>query len=107
MIQHLQRHPFLKWVAYFAIWTLISLAFAGQAYLTRAEIGSPVSWGFALAGNLVDWYTFDLLFQHLDLLGHHQRGAGDPIVSPRPRARSAHSGIGKASHRGSLAGVAD
>src|SRR5678816_1652330 len=61
MIQQFQRHPFLKWAAYFAIWTLISLAFAGQAYLTRAEIGSPVSWGFALAGNLVDWYTFAIL----------------------------------------------
>jgi signal transduction histidine kinase len=61
MIQHFQRHPFLKWAAYFAIWMLISLAFAGQSYLTRAEIGSPVSWGFALAGNLVDWYTFALL----------------------------------------------
>jgi two-component system LytT family sensor kinase len=61
MIQRFQRQPALKWVAYFAIWTMISLAFAGQAYLTRAEIGSPVTWGFALGRNLLDWYIFAIL----------------------------------------------
>lgn len=61
MIQRFQRRPFLKWLGYLAVWTLISLAFAGQAYLTRAEIGSPVRWGFAFAGNLIDWYTFAVL----------------------------------------------
>lgn len=48
-------------MVYVAIWTLIGLAFAGQSYLTRAEIGSPVTWRSALGRNLLDWYIFALL----------------------------------------------
>jgi two-component system, LytTR family, sensor kinase len=51
----------LRWLAYFAIWTLIGVAFAGQLYLTRAETGNPVTWRFALNRNLMDWYIFAIL----------------------------------------------
>ena len=51
----------LPWVLYFAIWTVIGLAFAGQLYLTQAEIGRPVNWRFALSRNLIDWYAFAVL----------------------------------------------
>ena len=51
----------LPWVLYFAIWTVIGLAFAGQLYLTQAEIGRPVNWQFALSRNLIDWYAFAVL----------------------------------------------
>ena len=51
----------LPWVLYFAIWTVIGLAFAGQLYLTQAEIGRPVNWRFALSRNLIDWYVFAAL----------------------------------------------
>jgi len=46
---------------YFAVWTIIGLAFAGQLYLTQAEIGHPVDWRFALSRNLIDWYVFAVL----------------------------------------------
>jgi two-component system, LytTR family, sensor kinase len=51
----------VPWLLYFALWTLLGLAFAGQAYLTRAEGGNPITWRFALGRNLVDWYIFALL----------------------------------------------
>lgn len=51
----------VQWLGYFAIWTMIGLAFAGQSYLARAESGSPIPWRFALGRNLIDWYTFAVL----------------------------------------------
>ena len=57
---HLSRRSF-QGVLYFAVWTVIGLAFAGQLYLTQAEIGRPVNWRFALSRNLIDWYVFALL----------------------------------------------
>jgi two-component system, LytTR family, sensor kinase len=51
----------VPWLLYFAIWTLIGLAFAGQAYLTRAESGNPITWRFAVGRNLIDWYIFAVL----------------------------------------------
>lgn len=53
--------PWVQWLGYFAIWTLIGLAFAGQSYLARAESGSAITWRFALGRNLVDWYIFAAL----------------------------------------------
>jgi two-component system LytT family sensor kinase len=51
----------LRWVLAFLLWTLIGLCFAGQLYLSRAKIGQPVSWGFAIGRALSDWYVFALL----------------------------------------------
>ena len=45
----------------FGLWTLIAFCFAGQLYLSRAKIGDPVSWGFALGRSLADWYIFAVL----------------------------------------------
>jgi signal transduction histidine kinase len=42
-------------------WTLVGLAFAGQLYLSRANVGAPVTWQFALGRALADWYVFALL----------------------------------------------
>lgn len=45
----------------FAFWTLIGLAFAGQLYLSKAKVGEPVPWTFAVSRALSDWYVFALL----------------------------------------------
>lgn len=58
---NLLNRPSALWLGYFAIWTLIGLAFAGQSYLARAESGSPIPWRFAVGRNLVDWYIFAML----------------------------------------------
>src|SRR6478609_8601672 len=51
----------LRWLLAFLLWTLIGCCFAGQLYLSRAKIGQPVSWGFAVGRALADWYVFALL----------------------------------------------
>src|SRR2546429_7128087 len=55
------RKQWLKWVLLFCLWTVIGLAFASQLYLSRAKIGDPVSWRFALGRSLADWYVFAIL----------------------------------------------
>src|SRR5439155_16602646 len=45
----------------FGLWTLLGLAFSSQLYLSRANIGSPVSWRYALGRSLADWYLFAFL----------------------------------------------
>jgi signal transduction histidine kinase len=45
----------------FGFWSIIGLSFAIQLYLTRSEIGLPVTWRYAIGRNLVDWYVFALL----------------------------------------------
>ena len=57
----LQRQPGLRLLLAFTFWTLIGLAFAGQLYLSRAQLGSPVPWSFAAGHALADWYVFALL----------------------------------------------
>jgi two-component system, LytTR family, sensor kinase len=61
MPKTLLSRAWVQWLLYFAIWTSIGLAFAGQAYLTRAESGLPITWRFALGRNLIDWYIFAIL----------------------------------------------
>src|SRR5688572_4807628 len=61
MPKNLLNREWVQWLLYFAIWTLIGLAFAGQSYLARAEIGDRVTWRFALSRNLTDWYIFAVL----------------------------------------------
>jgi signal transduction histidine kinase len=60
-VPNFSRKPWLKTLLAFAFWTLIGLAFAGQLYLSRAKIGDPVSWSFAMGRALGDWYVFALL----------------------------------------------
>ena len=50
-----------KWVLYFALWTFMGFAFAGQLYLSRANIGNPVSWGFAISRALASRKAHPLL----------------------------------------------
>lgn len=50
-----------KWILIFLFWTVLGFAFAGQLYLSRAKMGSPVPWSFALNRALADWYVFMLL----------------------------------------------
>ncbi len=57
----LARKPWLKVLLAFAFWTFIGVAFAGQLYLSRAKVGDPVPWSFALGRALGDWYVFALL----------------------------------------------
>jgi two-component system LytT family sensor kinase len=45
----------------FGFWSIIGLSFAIQLYLTRSEIGLPVTWRYAIGRNLIDWYVFALL----------------------------------------------
>ena len=45
----------------FGFWSIIGLSFAIQLYLTRSELGLPVTWRYAIGRNLVDWYVFALL----------------------------------------------
>lgn len=61
MPQPLLSRRSLRWALYFALWTVLGVAFAGQLYLTQAEIGRPVEWRFALSRNLIDWYIFAVL----------------------------------------------
>lgn len=53
--------PWVKWLLLFGLWTLIGLAFAGQAYLSRARAGSPAPWTFVLGRALADWYGYAVL----------------------------------------------
>ena len=46
------RRVWPKWILVFAFWTLLGLAFGGQLYLSRSNIGAPVSWSFALQRSL-------------------------------------------------------
>ena len=55
------RSPWLRWLAAFAVWTLLGLAFASQLYLSRSKVGDPVSWGFALKRAFADWYVYAAL----------------------------------------------
>ena len=55
------RQPWLKCLIALAFWTFIGVAFAGQLYLSRAKVGEPVPWSFALGRALGDWYVFALL----------------------------------------------
>jgi len=55
------RKRLLKWVVLFLVWSAIGLAFSSQLYLSRAQIGDPVSWKFALGHSLADWYVFAVL----------------------------------------------
>jgi two-component system, LytTR family, sensor kinase len=47
--------------AYVAFWLLVSVAFAGQTYLTQYKVGNPVGWTFAFGRSLADWATFGVL----------------------------------------------
>src|SRR5262245_31016145 len=55
------KQTMLTWLGIAGLWTAIGVLFAVQSYLARAEVGAPVSWGFALEKNLADWYIFALL----------------------------------------------
>ncbi len=57
----LQRTSWPRLLIAFAFWTLIGLAFAGQLYLSKAKVGEPVPWSFAVSRALSDWYVFALL----------------------------------------------
>lgn len=46
-----------QWFLLFLFWTAIGLAYAGQLYLSRPNIG----WGLALWRALADWYVFAVL----------------------------------------------
>jgi two-component system LytT family sensor kinase len=61
MVERLVRQTWLRWLLAFGLWTFIGLCFAGQLYLSRANIGVPVSWRFAIERSLADWYVFALL----------------------------------------------
>lgn len=50
-----------KWILFAGFWTLIGLSFASQLYLTQSKLGNPVSWKFAAARSLADWYVFAVL----------------------------------------------
>jgi two-component sensor histidine kinase len=54
-------NPWLKWLLLFGLWTLVGLAFAGQAYLSREKAGIPAPWSFVLGRALADWYVYALL----------------------------------------------
>jgi signal transduction histidine kinase len=60
-VPKLARQRWLKVLLAFAFWTFIGVAFAGQLYLSRAKVGDPVPWSFALGRALGDWYVFALL----------------------------------------------
>ena len=55
------RRVWPQWFLVLIFWTLLGLAFGGQLYLSRSNIGAPVSWSFALQRSLADWYVFALL----------------------------------------------
>src|SRR5438270_13834363 len=50
-----------RWTLIFGLWTLIGLGFSSQLYLSRANIGSPVTWRYALERSLADSYVFAVL----------------------------------------------
>src|SRR5690349_6354387 len=62
-----------RWLLAFGLWTAIGLCFAGQLYLSRANIGVPVSWKFAIERSLADWYVFAILSIPVLWLSRHFR----------------------------------
>ncbi len=72
-----QKYRLLKWaLIYWALWTLVALAFAGQHYLTSAKIGVPVGWRESVGGALADWYVFAVLSLATIHLAHRFNLAG-------------------------------
>src|SRR5258706_6630569 len=51
----------VNWLQLVFSWSLIGLAFSSQLYLSRPQIGDPVSRKLALGHSLADWYVFGLL----------------------------------------------
>jgi two-component system, LytTR family, sensor kinase len=55
------QQSWLKFLAVFAFWTLLGLAFGVQFHFASEQIGNPVPWSRALGHSLSDWYVFALL----------------------------------------------
>ena len=51
----------VKWLVFFAFWTLIGLSFASQFYISSAKAGLDVGWRQAVGYALGDWYVFAVL----------------------------------------------
>jgi len=60
-VPNLTRQSWLRALIAFAFWSALGLAFASQFYFSRAQFGVPVSWPFAIAYSLADWYVFAAL----------------------------------------------
>lgn len=60
-INNALRKSGLRWAFALVFWTGISLAFAGQFYLSSSNAGWPVSWAQAMGYSLVNWYLFAAL----------------------------------------------
>lgn len=55
------RRSIRLWPAFFCLWTLIGLTFAGQFYISSSQFGRPIPWRQALIYSLTDWYVFACL----------------------------------------------
>ncbi len=54
------RH-LLRALGFFALWTLVGLAFAGQFYLSSSLLGRTITWTQAITYSLGDWYVWAIL----------------------------------------------
>lgn len=77
MIRAISSRAWAKWGAVFFLWTLAGLAFGTQLYLTYLKLGNPVSWRFALARSMGDWYVAGVLSVPALWLARRRRIEGD------------------------------
>ena len=68
----------LKPVLIFAFWTLVGLSFAGQFFISSAQLGRPIPWHTALAHSLSDWYVFAIL-SYIPIALTRRFSLGDPF----------------------------
>jgi len=55
---HVRNDRWVKWAAFFAVWTSFGLFFSAQQYVFARLYERPITLGAALVSNLPDWYIW-------------------------------------------------
>jgi two-component system LytT family sensor kinase len=70
----LAKHPILKWVLYFTLWTVIGVFWATRMWLLYKDAGTDaVTWMEAMTLGLMEWYWWAILTIPIFKLSTHLR----------------------------------